>query len=438
MNDAEFSQYLIIGAGPGGYKMVADLAAEGKSVTIIEKGLLGGTCLNRGCIPTKCLCASASVLDTIRSAEIFGVVTDGVRADYGKAHERTVSVVDSLRSDIKMMLRGVKIVSGEAKFVADKTVAVGEQLYTADKIVIATGSRPAQLRCEGADKAIDSDGFLALNHLPEGPVVIVGGGVIGLEFAGILNSFGLDVTVVEFCKEVLPGLDSELAKRLRSRMSRNGIKFMTSTAVKEIADGKVVAEGRKGLVEIEVATVIAAVGRRPILPEGLDVTAIRLTEKGFIAVDLQTFETTVSGVYAVGDVNGLCMLAHAAEVQAAVVAGKVVKTSPMPSVVFTHPEFASVGSFDGYASVKVPYGSNGKALAEGEDEGILKLVYDAESGRVVGCHVLGAHAADLVAEATLAIAKGMTLSDVASTIHAHPTLSELVRTAAEQALGTTK
>lgn len=434
MNDAEYSQYLIIGAGPGGYKMAADLAAEGKSVTIIEKGLLGGTCLNRGCIPTKCLCASASVLDTIRAAEVFGVVAEGVCADYGKAHERTLSVVDSLRSDIEMLLCGVKVVSGEAKFVGDKIVAVGEQLYTADKIVIATGSHPAPLRCVGADKAINSDGFLALTHLPEAPVVIVGGGVIGLEFAGILNSFGVEVTVVEFCKEVLPGLDPELAKRLRSRMSRNGVKFLTSTAVKEIVAGKVVAEGRKGLVEIDAATIIAAVGRRPVLPEGLDVIGMRLTEKGFIAVDSHTFETSVAGVYAVGDVNGLCMLAHAAEAQAAVVAGKLVKTSPVPSVVFTHTEFASVGPFEGYASVKVPYGSNGKALAEGEGEGILKLVYDAENGRVVGCHVLGAHAADLVAEAALAVVNGLTIRDISTTVHAHPTLSELLRTAAEQAL----
>lgn len=425
------SDWLIVGSGPGGYELAAGLAAAGKKVTLIEKGHLGGTCLNRGCIPTKCLCATASAIEGIRRAGEFGVTVDGWSLDYARAHARAMEVVGQLREDIGTLLKDVEIVHGVARFAGNRTVEAAGDIYEADKVVIATGSRPAPLRCPGAERAIDSDRLLALEALPEGPVVIVGGGVIGLEFASVLNAFGLQVTVVEFCKEVLPGQDPELAKRLRQKLGRAGVDIRVSTAVEEIREGSVLFSGRKGLTEIPAATVIAAVGRRPVVPEGLEHTEIKLTPRCFIEVDPATMETAAAGVYAIGDVNGLCMLAHAASAQGRRVAGGKVNLDVIPAVVFTRPEFASVGAVEGPASVKVPYGANGKALAEGEADGVVKLVYDPADGRMLGCHVLGAHAADLVAEAALAIASGLSCSDFRATVHAHPTLSELLVAAAE-------
>ncbi len=425
------SDWLIVGAGPGGYELAAGLAAGGKKVTLIEKGQLGGTCLNRGCIPTKCLCATASAIEGIRRAAEFGVDVSGWSLDYARAHARAMEVVGQLREDVGTLLKGVEIVHGVARFAGNRTVEAAGDIYEADKVVIATGSRPAPLRCPGAERAIDSDRLLALEALPEGPVVIVGGGVIGLEFASVLNAFGLQVTVVEFCKEVLPGQDPELAKRLRQKLGRAGVDIRVSTAVEEIREGSVLCSGKKGLTEIPAATVIAAVGRRPVVPEGLEHTDIKLTPRGFIEVEPATMETAAAGVYAIGDVNGLCMLAHAASAQGRRVAGGKVNLDVIPAVVFTRPEFASVGVVEGPACVKVPYGANGKALAEGEADGVVKLVYDPADGRMLGCHVLGAHAADLVAEAALAIASGLSCSDFRATVHAHPTLSELLVAAAE-------
>ncbi len=412
MSEVHLSDTIIIGAGPGGYSLAADLAAAGERVTLVEKDLPGGTCLNRGCIPTKCFCASTEM-------------------SFEDARLHMQDTVVTLREGVAELLSGVAMVHGEARFVGPRRVTVGEDLYEARRIVIATGSRPAPLRCAGAGRAVDSDAVLAMETLPEAPVAIIGGGVIGLEFASILSGFGVETTVVEFCPEVLPNMDPELARRLRQRLVRRGIKILTSTAVEEIRDdGTVLCSGKKGSIVVQASTVIAAVGRRPVLPGGLENTAVHVTERGFIAVNPETMETDEPGVYAVGDVNGICMLAHAAEAQARRVAGLPVNLDVIPSVVFTDPEFASVGVFSGAPAVKVPYSSNGKALAGNEGDGVLKLVYDPDTRRVLGCHVLGAHASGLVAEATLAVAAGLTTDTIAATVHAHPTLSELLRAAA--------
>lgn len=426
------SDVLIIGAGPGGYEIAGELSREGKSVTVVEKGLLGGTCLNRGCIPTKAMAATADLLTAIAESDAFGISVAGVTADYTKARARATEVVDTLREGISDLLGKVNVVHGEARFVSDTQVAVGDDVYTADKILIATGSKPAPLRCAGAEHAITSDELLAATELPKGPVVVIGGGVIGLEFACILNAFGLKVTVVEFCKEVLPGMDQDLAKRLRLRLAKRGIEFYCGTAVQEIgADGAVRCQGKKGELVLEGGTVLAAVGRRPVLPAGLENTSVKVSERGFIVVDPETMATDAPGVYAAGDVTGLCMLAHAAAAQARRAFGLPSNPKLIPAIVFTNPQLAGVGATEGAVS-KVPYASNGKALADGA-EGILKLVYDAESGRITGCHALGEHAADLVAEATVAIAAGMTCRDLAAITHAHPSISEILLTAAAQA-----
>ena len=426
---------VIIGGGPGGYEVAARAAAAGSSVALFEKDYLGGTCLNRGCIPTKCMCAAAARILDIGSVGEFGIGVSEVKADYGQAKRRADGIVADLRADISASLSGVEVINAEASLKGGGVVEAAGTEYSADTILIASGSRPAQLRCAGAEYAIDSDMLLASESLPAGPVAIVGGGVIGLEFASVLNAFGVDVTVFEYCKEVLPGVDAELAKRLRTSLSRRGVGFVLGAAVEEIgADRTVSYSTRKGKDTFAAGTVLAAVGRRPVLPQGLDAAGVRLDGRGFIAVDPATMATSAPGIYAAGDVNGLCMLAHAASAQAKVALGFSQSLSVVPAVVFTEPELATVGLtveaarelYPQAMARKVPYAANGKALAEGHGSGLLKLVCDGDSGRILGCHVVGSHAADLVAEAAVVIAAGMTCGDLARVVHAHPSLSELL------------
>lgn len=433
--EATQSDLIIIGAGPGGYEIAAREANAGHKVVLIEKNFLGGTCLNRGCIPTKSLLASAAVLSTIRAAGSFGINVEGVRADYAAVADRAAEVVTTLREGIRESLAKVELVEGEAEFVAPAVVAVGDKNFSAPKILIATGSAPARLDIPGAELAIDSDEFLKLRQMPR-TAVVIGGGVIGLEFATVMAAFGVEVTVIEFCKEILPNFDKEIAKRLRSYMSRRGIKFITGAAVKSISEGFTVEyQGKKAVESVSAELVLMAVGRRPVVPKGLDKAGVELTPRGYIAVDAR-MQTTAPGIYAVGDVNGICLLAHAASAQAEVALGSDLDLNVIPSVVFTDPECASVGLTEDACkekgiecrTAKSMFTANGKALASGLSEGLLKLVYAADDGRILGCSIVGAHAGDLIAEAAVAISAGLTVETLSHRlIHAHPTLSELYK-----------
>lgn len=439
------SDYLIIGAGPGGYETAAEAARMGYKVTLVERGFLGGTCLNRGCIPTKCLCRSAEVIDTLSDASSFGVEIDtsSVTLSYPKAVERMGAVVSSLREGIQASLKNVNVVKGEACFIADHTVAVGDEEYTADRIIIATGSAPAYLPVEGADLAVDSDYILSAETLPP-DILIVGGGVIGLEFACILNAFGVKVTVVEYCKEILPAFDRDIAKRLRTMLTRKGIKFLTSSALKAIRKGHGVfeadIEGKKGIETLEASLVFMAVGRKPVFPRGLGNTAIEYTPKGII-VDA-AMETAVKGVYAIGDVNGKCMLAHAASAQGKIVLGEEMDLSVIPSAVFTSPEVAMVGRTEeqcmaeglDFKCGKAMFGANGKAMALGDASGIVKILCNTATCIIYGAHILGPHASDLIQEVATVMTSGGTVKSIACAIHAHPTLSEVVMQAAANAM----
>lgn len=441
---------IIIGGGPGGYELAADRAARGQRVALIERDSLGGTCLNRGCIPTKCLCASAETIHTVRDAEAFGVDIPTFTIDYSRAAERMHAVVGNLRAGIEQLLRGVDVINAEARLSAGDNeecpinVHAGEKVLTARQIIIATGSHPASLPIPGAELAIDSDRVLALDTLPDS-AAIIGGGVIGMEFASILNAFGVDVTVIEYCKEILPPFDSDIAKRLRTILQRRGIKIVTSAAVSAITGepGKlrVTYTGRKGEESTEASAAVMAVGRRPTLPPGCEEVGIQLTERGYIKVD-SAMRTSVPGVYAAGDVNGLCMLAHAAAAQARVAAGEEVDLSLVPSAVFTLPETAMVGATEDalkasqkqYAVAKSMFGANGKALAMGKGEGLVKVLYDPSTRKILGVHVLGPHASDIVAESAALIYAGVTVDDVAvRLIHGHPTLSEALSSACNAA-----
>lgn len=438
MRSAEF---IIIGGGPGGYEVAAELAATGRKVILIERNQLGGTCLNRGCIPTKCLCASASAAMTVNSAAEFGVEVASFSVDYGKAVNRAHGVMDQLRQGVEAMLRDVEVIHGEASLKPDKIVKVNGEELTADHIIIATGSTPAVLDIPGASLTVTSDKFLSLTEIPQ-RVAIIGGGVIGLEFASILAAFGREVTVIEYCKEVLPPFDSDIAKRLRTALSRRGIKFLTSTRVIAVEHGlRIVYEGKKGKDSLECDLAVMAVGRRPVLPEGTKEAGIELDGRVFIKVD-ELMQTSVPGIYAVGDVNGRCMLAHAAAAQARRAIGSDVNLDVIPSAVFTQPEAAMVGMTEDQARAKdydvmigkAAFAANGKALAMGESDGTVKIIFARDSGFILGCHIVGPHAADLIAEVA-ALMFGMTTREELADelVHGHPTLSEVIQAAARTA-----
>lgn len=443
--DMNTSDLIVIGAGPGGYEIAARQAAEGRAVTLIERADLGGTCLNRGCIPTKCLCASASAILQAASAADFGVELGEVRPDYARAAARMRAVVAGLRDDVAAVTSKCNVVRGEARFLPDGTVAVGDEVYSAPKVLIATGSKPATLPVPGAELAITSDDFLCLDSLPQS-VAVIGGGVIGLEFASIMAAFGVQVTVIEYCKEILPPFDREVAKRLRSMISRRSVKFIVGaavTAIEEMPDGRrrVVYQGKKGPEAVEADAVLMAVGRRPVIPEGLAEAGIEVDARGRIVTD-DTMQTTRPGVYAVGDCNGRMMLAHAASAQAEVALGADIRLDVIPSAVFCEPEAAMVGLTTeqaeaqgiAYKTSKAMFAANGKARAMGHADGLVKLVYDPETRRLLGCHIVGPHAADLVTEAAMAIATDSTVDTIGTTVvHGHPTLSEVVKSAARQA-----
>ncbi len=433
---------IIIGAGPGGYELAAMLANVGESTVLVERSAPGGTCLNRGCIPTKCLCASAEAVLNARKADQFGLDLAINGINYPVARQRMLNVIANLQQGVRAVVRNATYVEGSARIISHNTVAVGEEQFIASKrIVIATGSEPARLPIHGAELAVTSDDVLAADHLPAS-AIIIGGGVIGMEFASIFNALGVETTVVEYCKEILPPFDPDMAKRLRSALSRRGINIVVGAAVESIAenpDGSrtVTYQGKRGPVEITAQAVVMAVGRRPVVPEGTAEAGVNISKRGFIEVD-ERMQTSVPGIYAIGDCNGLLMLAHAATAQARVIAEEnpqLFDASRVPSVVFTTPEIAMVGQTPAaldaagiaYNVVRKTFASNGKACAMGAADGAAKLLVDQTTGAILSATVLGAHAADIIAEANLLLTDRVPLADVPRRyIHAHPTISEIL------------
>ena len=440
---------LIIGAGPGGYEVAVAAAKRGLNVTVVEEKHLGGTCLNEGCIPTKCLCHTAEQLDSVREMGL-----PAPENFFSAAYERKNQVVSQLQSGIAALMKtpGITFVEGRANFGADAHTIIVEgaesQEITAKNVMIATGSVTKFLPIEGAHLpgVLTSTEMLRLDELPQ-RLCVIGGGVIGLEFASIFHSFGSEVTVVEFCKEILPPFDKDIAKRLRMSLKKRGITFKTGCGVQKITqenDGLAVHFEEKGtLVNVVADKVLMAVGRGANL-ESMDFARVDIeTSRRGIVVD-DNMQTNVAGVYAVGDINGLCQLAHAATFQAYkaldAICGQTTKINLdiIPSAVFTTPEAAMVGKTEenltengvNYTAHKAFYRACGKALAMGQDEGLVKLLAD-EDGHVLGAHILGAHASDLIHEVTLLMQKNGTIDDLKNMVHAHPSLAEIVLMASE-------
>ncbi len=423
---------IIIGAGPGGYETAVRAARAGLQTVIIERGPLGGTCLNAGCIPTKCLCHSAEQTQS-----------------WPDALQHKTEVVQQLQSGVATLMQtpGITLVQGEARFVDAHTIAVDDQTFTAPNIIVATGSVTKFLPIPGAHApgVVTSTELLSLPTPPQ-RLCVIGGGVIGLEFASIYQKFGTQVTVVEFCREVLPNFDRDIAKRLRTSLKRRGIVFHVGAAAKQIREGNPLTvdfEEKGKLQSTEADVVLMAVGRGANLSAlNLSDVAIQTTPRG-IVVD-EHMQTSVPGVYAIGDVNGLMQLAHAASAQGKVALNHILgqdttyRITEVPAAVFTVPEVAMVGQTEEqlsesgmeYVVHKAFYRANGKALSMQADDGIVKLLTTPE-GTILGAHILGAHASDLIHEATLLMHLGGTIHDLAATVHAHPSLSEILLAAAE-------
>ena len=424
---------IIIGSGPGGYRAAGYALQQGKQVVIIEKAEAGGTCLNSGCIPTKCLAHDA----------------EANASDFPAAAERKRNVMNQLRQGIEQLLSapGITLVRGEATFKDARTVTVDGIDYEADDIIIATGSSSKMPPVEGIDnpRVITSTEALNFQTLPA-EIVIIGAGVIGMEFASILSRFGAKVSVIEYLKECLPVIDKDIAKRVRKQIEKlQGVTFYMDSAVKAINDNEVVfvsnKNGKETRLECPGCPVLIATGRKPNI-EGLNLEAagVEYSPKGITVND--NMLTSVPHIYAIGDVTGRQMLAHAATfmgfraVNAIVGKADKIRFDIMPSAIFTYPEAAAVGLTEDQCkeqgiecrALKGYYRANGKALAIDEPEGMVKLVAGAD-GRILGCTSYGAHSADIVQEVTAYMNCNATVADIAYSVHIHPTLSEILQDA---------
>ena len=453
----EHFDYLIIGGGPAGYEAAAMAAENGYTTALVERDQPGGTCLNRGCIPTKCFCTTAQAAATFQHAAELGLNLPAgvvVTPDMPAIVQRKNAVVEQLRAGVEALLQQVEVISGEARFVAPKTVEAAGRTIEADRVLIATGSEPAMLPIPGADLTVTSTEVLDLEVLPDS-MIIIGAGVIGMEFASIFCRLGVQVSVVEYAREVLPQFDRDVARRLRTALKQQGVDIHTQAEVKSIeaAEGDrrrvCFAERGKDLM-LEAEMVLMAVGRKAVIPAGAAEVGYAIGSRGFEVNGAML--TNIAGAWAVGDCNGRCQLAHAATAQARVALGENVDLSVIPSAVFTIPECAMVGltgeqceqlrsaaeaeerPVPTYVEGKAFFRANGKACAMAETDGIVKVILDAETALIVGCHICGPHAADLIAEAALAMSARLTASELISTVHAHPTLSEALTAAITQAI----
>ena len=446
---------LIIGSGPGGYRTASYAAQNGLDVVIVEKAKPGGTCLNAGCIPTKCLAHDAEL--RLTASTLYDTTPP---LDFTKVMERKEGVISQLREGVSSLLSqpGIEFINGDAHFVSNHVVEVNGEQIEADNIIIATGSRskmPPFMSEEDflnqpdtEPNIVTSTELLSISKVPQ-RLTIIGAGVIGMEFASAFSAFGCEVTVIEFMKECLPPIDSDIAKRLRKTLEKRGVTFYMQSAVKQVIsplEGEqattIVVFDKKGKEEkVETDLVLIATGRQANYDNiGLDKTDVETNPKGIVVND--NMETNVKGVYAIGDVNARQMLAHAATFQGfhAInhILGKQdnIRLDIMPSAIFTYPEAACVGKTEDlckaegikYTTRKGFYRSNGKALSMEETEGMIKVLI-AEDGSLLGAHCYGAHSADLIQEVADLMNCDAKLYKIRDIIHIHPTLSEILQDA---------
>ncbi len=446
----------VLGGGPGGYVAALKAAQLGARVALVEQGPLGGTCLNVGCIPSKAILASAELLEHIRHAGDMGIeVAGGVRANWERIQTRKDKIIQTLRSGIKGLLAARKVtlfnghgaLDGAGRIRVTKSDGAAEQ-FSAAKVILATGSIPARIPGWPSDPSIvcTSDEALHWKTLPK-KLLIVGGGVIGCEFACMMQPLGVEVTIVELLPQLLPNLDAQLAQLLQKILARRGVKVFTGVKIDDLRLAGGNAEARLGNGETIIADrVLVATGRKPNTADiGLNSAGIT-SDRGFIRVN-DRMETGVKDHYCIGDANGRCLLAHAASAHGVVAAENALGrghefSAPVPNCVYTFPELASVGLTADEARAKgmaisvgsFPLTHLGKAMAAGDNEGLVKVVRDRESGQLVGVHMLGHNVTECIGAATAILHQRASVQDVVETVFAHPTIGESIKEAAEDAM----
>ncbi|RCW56271.1 MULTISPECIES: dihydrolipoyl dehydrogenase [Halanaerobium] len=446
----------IIGGGPGGYTAALRAGQLGADTVLIEKEALGGTCLNWGCIPTKSFVRSAEVFADIKNAADYGIKVENAELDFPAVVKRKDKIVKRLVRGIDHLLKksGIDRIDGLASFIDQNTIRIEKDTeifeIKAENIIIATGSKAASLPISGAglEGILDSRAALDLEKLPES-MVIVGGGIIGMEFAFIFRNFGVDVTVIEYLDQLINGVDTEIAAELNRSARRRRISVKTSAEVKEIkkldAGYEVVYQQKEKKKSAKAEKVLMAVGRRPYT-DGLQLENVgieTISERNAVQVN-NKMETNIEGIYAIGDVTDKILLAHVASHQGVVAVenimgmNKKMNYKAVPGAIFTSPEVGTVGLSEKEAKAKgidyeigsFPFAASGKVMAMGEREGKIKLITEKDKGRIIGAAIIGIEASDLIAELTLAVNLGLTAENLRETIHAHPTTAEVVHEAA--------
>jgi len=438
---------IVIGSGPGGYEAAAHAGRMKKKVLLLEKGPIGGTCLNVGCIPTKTFLRTAQIFKECREASKYGVTTSAPKISLPALQKRKSKVVATLQKGVEGLLKAgkVEVVKAQAELVSAAKVKAGKKKYEAKNILIATGSVPAVPPVPGMDKkgCLDSTGVLKLTTKPRS-IVIIGGGIIGLEFACFFNEIGTRVTVIEMLPEIALGIDKDMAKRLRQTMEEKGVVFHLSSPVTKIEKKKVSfkpAEGKARQVSGEV--VLNATGRRPVTENlGLEAAGVDVTRQGIRADALG--KTNVPGVWACGDVTGRCLLAHAATREGIVAVNNMfgvkdrIRYHAIPSVVYTHPEVASAGRTEEqlkaeqiqYHKSMVPMAVAGRFTVEHEGEsGYVKVLAGAQYGEILGVHMLGDPGGEIIHSAAAMIEREMRVTEIKDVIFPHPTVSEALKEA---------
>jgi dihydrolipoamide dehydrogenase len=459
---------IVIGGGPGGYVAAIRLGQLKQKALVIEKEAMGGVCLNWGCIPSKALIAAANFVEKAKHADVMGITISGVSVDAAKLMGWKDGIVKKLTGGVSTLCKGngAEILKGEAKFVSKDTLEVtsadgSKTLVQATKgIIIATGARPIAIPGFEFDgkQVITAKEAVSLNPLPK-RLIIIGGGIIGMELGGVYSKLGVEVTIVEFMPSVLASMDADLVAPVVKAMTKSGVKFLTSTKAKSAVkqpDGslKVTVETPEGIKELTADVCLVAVGMRPNSDSvAIEKVGVALDKKGHVIIDEQC-RTNVKGIFAIGDVSGPPYLAHKAskegEIAAEVIAGHKSARDwrAMPSATFTHPEIANVGWSEKEARDKglditvgkFPFAASGRAMAVGETDGFVKVIAervgrDKKDYKIIGVHIVGPEASDLISEAALALEMDAYVEDVGLTVHPHPTLGETVMEAAKHAIG---
>ncbi|OKP96530.1 dihydrolipoyl dehydrogenase [Paenibacillus sp. P46E] len=447
---------LVIGAGPGGYVAAIRAAQLGQKVLIVDKSELGGVCLNRGCIPSKALISAAHQYEAAQHGEVFGVTAENVKVDWSKTMEFKNGVVKRMTTGVTSLMKGnkIEVFSGEAMFINTNEARLFNEhespRYKFNNCIIATGSRPIELKpFPFGGRILSSTEALDLPEIPKS-MIVIGGGYIGAELGQMYSKFGTKVTIIEGLDTVLPGFDKDMTRLVAKNMAKTGIEIVTNAKAESAVqnDKEVTVKYSVGgeSKEITADYLLVTVGRRPNTDGelGLDLIGVELDERGLIKVDHQG-RTNIPNIYAIGDIVPGLALAHKAsyegKIAAEAISGhkSVVDYKVIPAVVFTDPECSSVGLTEKEAkdkgfkvkAGKFPFAGNGRAVSLNAPEGFIKIVANSENNLVLGAQIVGIEASNLIAELGLAIEMGATLEDIALTIHAHPTLGEIVMEAAE-------